>query len=117
MQKGSTVNSQQKKLVEALKLLEDAAEEQLGEIQEMIRTDFPELKQTLFSTNNCSRGHYNSIKSQISEKFGHAREVSEEKIKEMGTRVDAEIHSNPWPFIGSIALLSFILGILIGHDD
>ena len=117
MPRSSTVNSQQKKITEALKVLNEATEEQLSEIQDLIDKSLPKLKEKLFGKNDGPKGSCDSFKFQISEKFASAREAGEEKIKEMATKVDAQAHSNPWPFIGTIAFLSFILGLLVGHDD
>ena len=117
MPRSSTVNSQNKKIAEALKVLEEAAEEQPSETQDLIDKSFPKLKEKLFGKNKKLQGSGDTPKFQISERFANAREVGEEKIKEVATKVDGQAHSNPWPFIGTIAFLSFILGLLMGHDD
>jgi len=111
-------NLESKNIAEALKLLNEAAAEEATEIHDLIKKNYPELKENLFGKKErLKKKSYDTIKSKVSEKFVNARRVSEKPIKEMGTKVNDHVHGNPWPFIGTIALLSFILGLIAGRDD
>ena len=117
MANSSEADSREKKIAEALKLLEEVVQEGLVDVQGAINRHYPRLKEKIFGGDGPIKKPCETLKSQASEKFIHVREAGEEKIKEMATKVDSRIHTNPWPFIGTIALLTFLLGLFIGHDE
>ena len=46
-----------------------------------------------------------------------AREVGEEKVKEVAKVVDISVHENPWPYIGGVALGALLLGYILGRKN
>ena len=45
----------------------------------------------------------------------HAKEVGQEKVKQVATAVDDQVHENPWPYIGGAALAAFLFGFILGR--
>jgi ElaB/YqjD/DUF883 family membrane-anchored ribosome-binding protein len=92
-----------KRIEEALELLNELAKEKRDELKGMIAEKYGSLKTAL---------------GGVGENLGdHVRETyaqGEEKLKEMVSKVDDTVHKNPWPFIGGTALGFLILGYLFG---
>lgn len=93
-----------KKINEALDLLNELAKEKKAELQGMVSEKYSHLKSAL---------------GGASERFqDHARETlaqGEEKVKEFASSIDKDVHKNPWPYLGGTALGFLILGLLLNR--
>jgi len=49
--------------------------------------------------------------------LGNASEVMLDQARKTATRTNEYVHKKPWTIICAGALVSFVLGILIGHRD
>lgn len=103
------------KIHEALELLNEAAKEKGGEIQNLIVNKYKNLKDSVLGTD--VKGTIDSAKKNASEAANRAKEISEEKVKEIATQVDQNVHSNPWPYIGGVAVVSLLMGFILGRKD
>jgi len=44
------------------------------------------------------------------------KEASVEKAREIARDVDNGVHQNPWPYIAGSAVVSVLLGYILGHS-
>jgi ElaB/YqjD/DUF883 family membrane-anchored ribosome-binding protein len=88
-------------VLNALELLNKAAKEEKQEIQQMISEKYTDLRSAL-----------NEGKGRLAEKLSHSYETMETGFNTINTQVK----TNPWPYIGAIALTSFIVGVAISHN-
>ena len=109
------INTTTEKISDALKLLDEAAKNKKSEIQEMLANRYQNIKDTISGFD--SKESLDSAKQSASDVAGRAKELSEEKVKEIATQVDQNVHSNPWPYIGGAALCSLLLGYIMGRKD
>lgn len=94
-----------KRINEALELLNEVAKDKKAELQEMVTDKYSNLKTAL---------------GGIAERWQHqskeAYDRSREKVKELASEVDENVHKNPWPYIGGTALGFLILGYFLGRS-
>jgi ElaB/YqjD/DUF883 family membrane-anchored ribosome-binding protein len=98
-------NFDDKRINEALELLNEVASEKKADLQEMISERYEHLKSAL---------------GGVAEKLHHeAQETYEqgrEKMEEIASKVSGSVHKNPWPYLGGTALGFLILGFLFGRS-
>jgi ElaB/YqjD/DUF883 family membrane-anchored ribosome-binding protein len=93
-----------KKIDEALELLNEMAREKRSELRGMVSEKYGHLKAALGGAGEDAEG-------QAREAF----ERGEEKLTEFTSRIDENVHKNPWPYLGGTALGFLILGLLLGR--
>jgi ElaB/YqjD/DUF883 family membrane-anchored ribosome-binding protein len=93
-----------KKINEALDLLNELAKEKKAELQGMVSEKYNHLKSVLGGA---------SERLQHQAKAGLER--GEETVKEFASTIDKSVHENPWPYLGGTALGFFILGLLLNR--
>lgn len=104
------------KIVEALKLLEEAAKEKKDELKSVVSDKYTHLKKVIAETEQRVGKSFSDAKDVSVEAIVHAKDVSIEKARDLARDVDQNVHRNPWPFIGGTALGGFLLGYLLGRD-
>jgi ElaB/YqjD/DUF883 family membrane-anchored ribosome-binding protein len=90
------------KIVEALKLLNEAAREKKAEMGDVISDKYHHLKQAIIDSEKAMGGA-----------AAAAKDYSVKKAKE----VDENVHDHPWPWIGGAALVGVLLGYILGHKN
>jgi ElaB/YqjD/DUF883 family membrane-anchored ribosome-binding protein len=103
------------KITDALKVLDEAAKEKKEEIQNIVSDKYNHIKDALFGAN--AKYSLDSVKEGAAKAAHQAREAGEEKVKEIATQVDQNVHSNPWPYIGGVAVGALLLGYILGRKD
>ena len=93
-----------KKIDEALELLNEMAREKRSELKGMVSEKYGHLKAALGGT---------ADKAQDQAREAFAR--GEEKLGEFTSKIDENVHKNPWPYLGGTALGFLILGTLLGR--
>lgn len=101
------------KLSEALKLLDEASKDKKDEVESLIQEKYSHLRNALHGSD--ARITLESFRQKAADAAARARDVSEEKVKELATQVDRNVRANPWPYIGGVALAALVLGYLIGR--
>ncbi len=99
------------KIEEALEFLDNTAQEKKDEVFELLGDRYEHLKEffgTAVHNGEVMAGH---TKKQI---FKSLHE-DEKKLKEAATQLNKKIHKTPWIYLGSIALGSLALGLMLGH--
>jgi len=112
MDNGSTTAE---RLTDALKVLEEAAKEKKEELKHLITDKYSVLKDAFFDAENSASERFDNIKVKSVEAAANAKEIGEEKAKEIANNVDESVHKNPWPYIGGVAVGSLLLGYILGR--
>jgi ElaB/YqjD/DUF883 family membrane-anchored ribosome-binding protein len=114
---GKQQNLSVEKIEEALELLQEAARDKKNELKNLILDKYSDLKDTFFDGGNGFAQDISETTRRAAESIQHAKQVGQEKIREAASRVDQEVHTNPWSYIGGIAVGALILGYLFGRRE
>ncbi len=109
-------NSSSAKIAEALKLLEEAAKEKKDELKNLLTGKYEHLKNTIIDAETDVTKTLLAAKKKALEAAMHAKDISEEKIKQVAKDVDEQVHENPWPYIGGVALGALLIGYILGRN-
>ena len=104
------------KIEEALKLLEEAAEQKKDELKHVVSDKYTHLKSLFVETESGIVKSLTEATKHASEAAVHAKEVGVEKTLEFTRDVDKSVHQNPWPYIGGTAVISLLLGYILGRN-
>ena len=102
------------KLNSALKKADDAVKELKamgGNAKVAISEDITALKDVIVETNVAHK--FIDAKNKVVS----ATEVSIDKVKEYGARMDDNVHARPYHYIAGAAVAGLVLGILIGRKN
>ncbi len=108
-------NTSSANIAEALKLLEEAAELKKDELKNLMSDKYTHLRNMIVETESGFAQTLASAKAHTVEAVAHAKEVGVEKARELTQEVDKSVHQNPWPFIGGTAVISLLLGYILGR--
>lgn len=95
--------SNRSKLNEALELLNEAAREKKGELQNILTDKYSHIREAM------------TLEAQKAKSM--AQEVmvdGEKKIKEATAKVDANVRKDPWPYVAGTAAIALLVGYLMG---
>ena len=99
------------KIQEALQLLNEAARDKRDELKTMATDKYDELRSALTGI----EGRVAERVGEAAQRVGHARDVSEEKIRELSETVDRKVHEDPWKAAGFVAATAFLIGYIVGR--
>jgi ElaB/YqjD/DUF883 family membrane-anchored ribosome-binding protein len=94
-----------KRINEALDLLNEVAKDKKAELSEMIHTKYGDLRAAV-------GGVAGRVQHDVSATYRHGME----KAKDVAGALDENVHKNPWPYIGGAALGCLILGYIMGRS-
>jgi len=94
-----------KRIAEALELLNAAAKDKKDELEQLISHKFGDFKSLV-------EGVVGKVKHQTSDTYHHSKEKIEDAISD----VDKSVHKNPWPYIGGAAAVALLFGYLLGRS-
>ncbi|MEI7898676.1 MAG: hypothetical protein WCK89_00370 [bacterium] len=111
-----TTHTSSENIAEALKLLEEAAKQKKDELKNVMSDKYTHLKNLVMESESSLVRSLADAKKHAAEAAAHAKEVSVEKAREIADDVDKRVHRNPWPYIGGTAVVSLLLGYILGHN-
>jgi ElaB/YqjD/DUF883 family membrane-anchored ribosome-binding protein len=94
-----------KRIDEALQLLNDVAREKKAELRDMVSRKYTDLKSALGGTAE-------KMQDQAEKTYAEGKE----KVIELASAVDITVHKNPWPYLGGTALGFLVLGFIFGRS-
>ncbi len=109
-------NTSSDKIVEALKLLEEAAKQKKDELKSVMSDKYTHLRDVIVETETSLVKSLSDARKHAVEATLHARDVSVEKARELAGGVDKNVHQNPWPYIGGTAVIGLLLGYVLGRN-
>ncbi len=113
MEKANTGNEN---IIEALKLLEEAAQQKKEELKSVMSDKYTHLRSMIVDTEKGFAKALVEAKQHAVDAVVHAKEVSAEKGREVAREVDKSVHSNPWPYIGGTAVIGLLLGFILARN-
>jgi ElaB/YqjD/DUF883 family membrane-anchored ribosome-binding protein len=94
-----------KRINEALDLLNEVAKEKKTELREMIHAKYGDLRSAV-------GGVAGKVQHDATATYHH----SMDKVKDIAGELDENVHKSPWPYIGGAALGCLILGYIMGRS-
>lgn len=104
------------KILEALRLLEEAATQKKDELKSVMVDKYSHLKSVIVETEHSLAKSLSDARKQAVEAALHAKEVGVEKACELANDVDKRVHKNPWPYVGGAAVVGLLLGYILGRN-
>ena len=103
-------------IAEALKLLEEAAKQKKEELKSIMSDKYTHLRSAIVETESSLVKSLSDAGKHAVEAATHAKDVGVEKAREIAGDVDQHVHRNPWPYIGGTAVVSLLLGYILGRN-
>lgn len=94
-----------KRINEALELLNAAARDKKAELQAAMGVKYTDLASVVSE-------FAGDLKQTASEKF----ERGKQKVVDVATDIDKSVHKNPWAYIGGAAAAAMVVGFLLGRS-
>lgn len=104
------------KISEALKLLEEAATQKKDELKNAMSDKYTHLKNVIVETESSLVKSLSDARKHAVEAAAHAKDIGVDKAVEIAHDVDKNVHRNPWPYIGGTAVVSLLLGYILGRN-
>ncbi|MDD4872279.1 MAG: hypothetical protein PHR77_17120 [Kiritimatiellae bacterium] len=104
------------KISEALKLLEEAAVQKKDELKSVMSDKYTHLKNIIVETESTLAKSLSSAKKQALEAAAHAKDIGVDKAREIALDLDESAHRNPWPYIAGTAVVTLLLGYILGRN-
>jgi ElaB/YqjD/DUF883 family membrane-anchored ribosome-binding protein len=94
-----------KRINEALELLNAVARDRKAELQAAIENKYTDLTSLVSAFGD-------QVKSRAADKF----EAGKQKVADVAGNIDESVHRNPWAYVGGAALAALLLGLLLGRS-
>ncbi len=94
-----------KRINEALDLLNAVARDKKGELQAAMENKYADLSSVVSAFTS-------RVKNQAVEKY----EAGKQKVVDVATDIDESVHKNPWAYIGGVAVAGLLFGFLLGRS-
>ena len=104
------------KISEALKLLEEAAKMKKDELKHVMTDKYTHLKSAILETEATLAKSLSEASKHAIDAANQAKDVGIAKARVMADDVDKKVHQNPWPYIGGTAVVTLLLGYILGRN-
>lgn len=108
--------SNNEKITEALRLLEDAAKGKKEELRTLVSNKYRNLKDALGEAELDMAAAVAAARKRTMEAAQQAKDIGLGKAKELAAEVDEQVHENPWPYISGVAVVSLLIGYILGRN-
>jgi ElaB/YqjD/DUF883 family membrane-anchored ribosome-binding protein len=102
-----------RKISEALELLNEAAKDKKEELRELLEGRYEHVKEAFQEATEAGKDNFDRARRFTAE----AWEGGEEKVREFASHVDKDVHKNPWAYIGGAAVVTLLLGFILGSSN
>jgi len=104
------------KISEALKLLEEAATQKKDELKSLMSDKYTHLREIIVEAESSVAKSLSDAKKHAVNAAVHAKDIGVEKAREIASDVDKNVHRNPWPYVGGMAVIGLLLGYILGRN-
>lgn len=104
------------KIVEALKLLEEAAKQKKDELKSVMSDKYTHLRDVIVETEQSLGKSLSAAGKQAVQMTTHAKDAGVDRVVELAGEVDKQVHGNPWPYIAGTAGVAVLVGFMLGHN-
>ena len=104
------------KITEALKMLEDVARDKKDEVSKLMTNKYAHLKDVASDAEHDIKESLAIAKKRTTDALSQATDIGEKRAKEIAEDVDEIVHENPWPYIGGVAVVSLLIGYILGRS-
>ena len=108
--------SNNEKITEALRLLEDAAKGKKEELRTLVSNKYRNLKEALGEAELDMAAAVAAARKRTMEAAQQAKDLGLVKAKEIAAEVDEQVHENPWPYISGVAVAALLIGYILGRN-
>ena len=108
--------SNNEKIAEALRLLEDAAKGKKEELRTLVSNKYQNLKDALGQAEIGMADAVAAARKRTMEMAQQAKDLGFVKAKEIANDVDAQVHDNPWTYMGGVAVAALLIGYILGRN-
>ncbi len=102
-------------IAEALKLLDEAAKQSKDELQAALSNKYTHLRSLIREKEGTVMSSLTDAKEYVIDAAAHAKEVGTEKAREIAHEVDRNVAQHSWAYIGGTAVVSLLLGYILGR--
>jgi ElaB/YqjD/DUF883 family membrane-anchored ribosome-binding protein len=100
----------------ALKLLEEAAKQKKDELRTIMSDKYTNLRSLILEDEGGLVESLTAVRDHALEAATDVKEAGVEKAREIARDVDKGVHQNPWPYIAGSAMVSVLLGYILGRS-
>ena len=108
--------SNNEKLGEALRLLEDAAKGKKEELRKLVSNKYLNLKDALGEAELDMSAAVAAARKRAMVAAQQAKDIGLENAKKIAIDVDEQVHDNPWPYISGVAVTALLIGYILGRS-
>ena len=108
--------SNNEKITEALRLLEDAAKGKKEELRTLVSNKYRNLKDALGEAELDMAAAVAAARKRTMEAAQQAKDLGLVKAKEFAADLDEQVHENPWPYISGVAVAALLVGYIMGRN-
>lgn len=94
-----------KRINEALELLNAAARDKKAELQAAMEDKYSDLLSVM-----------STFTDQVQQRASSTYETGKQKVIDVATDIDKSVHKNPWAYIGGTAAAALVFGFLLGRS-
>lgn len=105
------------KIEEALNLLAEAARDKKQDLLNLVGDKYSDLKDAFFDGRSRIGGAFSETAHRAADSARQYGQMGQERVRDMASRVDENVHASPWSYIGGIALGALILGYMLGRKS
>jgi len=98
------------KISEALELLNEAAKEKRDELKSLMANRYSHIREAM----NSGVEHGRDVLKHAQDITKEAIVQGKEKVIEIASDVDKRVHKDPWVYIAGTAVVTLLLGYLMG---
>ena len=108
--------SNNEKIAEALRLLEDAAKGKKEELRTLVSNKYRNLKDALGEAEIGMADAVAAARKRTMEAAQQAKDLGLVKAKEIAADLDEQVRENPWPYLGGVGIAALLIGYILGRN-